>query len=313
MSKLTFSYTGLFNHEALRSGQISNKLTGSHKGLSLKKFYTEKIKSSDRIIIVLKQDANDLNLLNYLKNNYFKIILDIIDRSDPNKYNIKNNINNPNFFPDIPKNYYDGYIVSNNKMKDWWYQNIDNDRSKPIFVIPHHIDDRFYFLPTHQYDHTPYFYYLGVSKTSNDENNCHHISKLLKENLIYDHRYITPNMELYFKDKPINGVQLNIRTEGSFEFCFKPATKLLVSSAMDSLIITTYDWSIQDILPEDYPYLIKSSDYDEVKEMIKYVKDTFQKEEWFKAKEMLEQVKNKTTLNDIIKLYLKIEEHFGIS
>jgi hypothetical protein len=301
MTKLTFSYGGINDSGGMRGGQISNKLVGSYEELIL-----NSTKNKDRIVIILKDWANNINLLKYLKNNNNKIILDVIDWLDVDKYSPENNINNPNFFPRLLKEYYDGYIVNNIKMKDWWYQNMDNDTSKPIFVIPHHWDERFANLPLVQYQSNPYFYYLGYKGHENQ--NCLYVQKLLDEQLLYDDRF----GNRYFQDKPVNGVQINIRKEGSWEYCFKPATKLSIVSSMDSLMITTYDWSVQDILSEDYPYLLRSTNYDEVKRMFQYVKDTFQKEEWFKAKYMLEQVKEKTSLDKIIKLYLEIDTHFNL-
>ena len=300
-TKLRFSYGGINDSGGMRGGQISNKLTNSFEKLILK---NQNVHDKDKIVIILKEWASNIELLKYLKNNNNKIILDVIDWLDVNKYNPQNNIDVPNFFPDLLKEYYDGYIVNNTKMKDWWYKNMDPNKNKPVFVIPHHWDERFANLPLVEYSKQPYFYYLGYQGHENQ--NCLHVTQLLNNQLLYSNR----NGQQYFQDRPVNGVQINIRKEGSWEYCFKPATKLSIASAMDSIIITTYDWSIQDILSEDYPYLLKSSEYKETEKMFQYVKETYQKEEWFKAKQMLEQVKEKTSLNEIIKLYLEIENYF---
>jgi hypothetical protein len=188
---------------------------------------------------------------------------------------------------------------------------MDNDLKKPVFIIPHHWDERFAHLPLAEYSQQPYFYYLGYR--GHEDQNCFHVQKLLDNNLLLDDRSQTngaPGNNRYFQDRPVNGAQINIRKEGSWEYCFKPATKLSIAAAMNSVMITTYDWSIQDILPEDYPYLLKSTDYEEVEKMFQYVKDTFEKEEWFKAQQMLKQVKDKSSLDEIIKLYLEIEKYF---
>ena len=306
-TNLRFSYGGINDSGGMRGGQISNKLTNSFEKLILN---DRNIHDKNKIVIILKDWASNLELLKHLKNNGNKIILDVIDWLDVDKYNPQNNINNPNFFPDLLKEYYDGYIVNNSKMKEWWYENMDNDLKKPIFIIPHHWDERFANLPLAEYSKNPYFYYLGYR--GHEDQNCFHVQKLLDNKLLYDDRSNNHGIpgNRYFQDRPVNGVQINIRKEGSWEYCFKPATKLSIAASMDSIMITTYDWSIQDILPEDYPYLLKSIDYEEVEKMFQYVKDTFEKEEWFKAKQMLEQVKEKTSLDEIIKLYLEIEKYF---
>lgn len=300
-TNLRFSYGGINDSGGMRGGQISNKLTNSYEKLVLS---NENINDTDKVVIILKEWASNIELLQHLKNCGNKILLDVIDWLDIDKYNENININQPNFFPELLKEYYDGYIVNNSKMKIWWYENMDFDLNKPIFIIPHHWDERFAHLPIHEYDDQPYFYYLGYR--GHKEQNCLYVQKLLDDNLLNDDRHGSN----YFLNRPNNGVQINIRKTESWEYCFKPATKLSIAAAMDSVMITTYDWSIQDILPADYPYLLKSTDYKDVKAMFQYVKATYGMEQWFKAKHMLEQVKQKTSIDEIVKSYLEIETYF---
>ena len=91
----------------------------------------------------------------------------------------------------------------------------------------------------------------------------------------------------------------------------KPNTKLAASAAMDSLLITTNDWSIQDLLPQDYPYILKNHDYNSVVNMIQKVKDTFDKEEGYKAREIMKQLKKELSIDNIIQKYYNIEEFFS--
>ncbi len=301
-TNLRFSYGGINDSGGMRGGQISNKLANSYEKLILN---NQNVHDKNKIVIILKEWASNKELLQHLKNNGNKILLDVIDWLDVEKYNPMSNENNPNFFPELLKEYYDGYIVNNSKMKEWWYENMDTDIKKPIFIIPHHWDERFCNLPLTKYQQQPYFYYLGYR--GHEDQNCLYVQDLLDNNFLVDDR----NGARYFQDKPLNGVQINIRKQGSWEYCFKPATKLSIAAAMDSVIITTYDWSVQDILPADYPYLLKSTDYESVEQMFQYVMDTFEKEEWIKAKQMLNQVKEKTSLDEIIKLYLNIETYFN--
>ena len=46
---------------------------------------------------------------------------------------------------------------------------------------------------------------------------------------------------------------------------------------MDSVIITTNDWSVQDILPKEYPYLLLEDNLESVENMIEKVKLTYNK------------------------------------
>ena len=198
-------------------------------------------------------------------------------------------------------------------MKKWWVENIDTDESKPIFVIPHHWDMRFAWFPKGYYDEQPYFYFLGTDASEgNREQNCLHLNKLLEENLIQDWREGGPaGVCRVFLDRPVNGCQLSIRKKNSWEYCMKPATKLVTASAMESVFITTNDWTIQDLLPSEYPYLLESSEYDDVVDMIKKVKDTFGGDEWVLAKKILEQVKTENSLDVLIEKYKEIDNFFN--
>lgn len=301
MTNLLFSYGGINDSGGMRGGQISNKLIGSYEGLTLA---AQQHIDSNKIVIILKDWAHNLKALEFLKRNGNKILLDVIDWLDVDKYHPNLNINEPNFFPHLYKEYFDGYIVNNSRMKNWWQRNMDNDINKPIFIIPHHWDERFSKLPEHKYEHVPYFYYLGYRGHENQ--NCLYVEKLLNDGLLYDDR----QGSRYFADKPVDGCQISIRKEGSWEYCFKPCTKLSIAASMESVMITTYDWSVMDILPSNYPYLLLSTEYEDVVNMFKKVKETYNTSEWFLAKNMMEHVKNHSSIDYIASLYTQIEKHF---
>jgi len=303
MKNIYFSRGGKWNSGGMRGGWISEGLSGSFT-----KHILPNSNVKDSIVIILKQDASNLKMLQTLKSNNNIVLLDVIDWLDVQKYNNSKNENQPNLFPKVFVDYYDGYIVNNQKMKEWWYREIDTDSKKPIFVIPHHWEDRFVNLPLMDYKKSPYFYYLGYVGHKNQ--NCLHIDRLKSENLLDSHRH--GSNEAYYVDRPMYGVQLNIRKKDSWEYCFKPATKVSVSAAMGSLIITTYDWSVQDILDESYPYLLKDTNYDSVKDMISYVTETHNGPIGNYAKEMLNGVIQKTSLYDsIVPLYESIITNFS--
>jgi hypothetical protein len=319
--KILFSKGGIDNSTGVRGGQISHKICGMYEPLILN---NHNINSINKIIIAIKLDYNQIELFHHLKRNNNKILLDVVDLTDKNKYNPELNKQNitPNFLPDIPIECFDGYIVNNSKQKEWWRKNVDPNSEKPIFVIPHHWDSRFEWFPKGFYQSNPYFYYLGTDSSEGYKNqNCLHLEKLLSEELINDWRsgsfpqqvqnYDFIKKKPIFYDKPQNGVQISIRKTNSWEYCMKPATKLAAAAAMGSLLITTNDWSIQDLLPQDYPYILKDSNYNSVTKMIEKVKNTFNKEEGDKAREIMSQVKKDLSIDTIIKEYYKIINYFS--
>ena len=319
-NRILFSKGGVDNSTGVRGGQISHKLCGMYEPLILN---NNNIHSQNKIIIIIKPDWNNIELFKHLKKNNNKIILDVVDLTDKEKYNpeLNNGDTIPNFLPNIPTEYFDGYILNNTKQKDWWVENIDTDTTKPIFVIPHHWDSRFEWFPKGFYQENPYFYYLGTDSSEGYKNqNCLHLEQLLNEGLLNDWRtgswpeqvkdYDFIKRKPIFYDKPINGVQISIRKTNSWEYCMKPNTKLAASAAMGSLLITTNDWSIQDLLPQDYPYILENYDYNSVVQMIQKVKDTFNKEEGHKAKEIMKEMKKEFSIDNIINKYYEIEKHF---
>lgn len=107
---------------------------------------------------------------------------------------------------------------------------------------------------------------------------------------------------------PIN-CHLNIRRKSSREYKYKPNTKLSTAAALDHNIITTDDIAVRELLPRNYPYLLKSVRYNHIVNMIKYVKSTYNKPIWFKALSMMQQIKHRTSLNTIIKDYINLFVH----
>jgi len=319
-NRILFSKGGVDNSTGVRGGQISHKLCGMYEPLILN---NENIHSQNKIIIVIKPDWNYIDLFKHLKKNNNKIILDIVDLTDKEKFDpeLNNGDTIPNFLPNIPTEYFDGYILNNTKQKEWWIKNVDTDTSKPIFIIPHHWDSRFEWFPKGFYQENPYFYYLGTDSSEGYKNqNCLHLEQLLDNGELNDWRtglwpeevfnYDNIKRKPLFYDRPVNGVQISIRKTNSWEYCMKPNTKLAASAAMGSLLITTNDWSIQDYLPQDYPYILKDYDYNSVTQMIQKVKDTFDKEEGHKAKEIMKEMKKEFSIDNIINKYYEIEKYF---
>ena len=307
MSNLLFSKGGISDSGGMRGGQISHALTGQYESLILN---NQSIHSKNKTIILVKDLYDRTDILDYVKSNGNKLVFDVIDLLDAEKYGSGENNEIPNFLPDLPLDYFDGYIVNSDLMKEWFVENVDTDKSKPIFVIPHHWDMRFRWFPKGYYTQQPYFYYLGY--VGHKEKNSLYLNDLLEKELINEIRQGgPPGVCKYFLDKPVNGCQLSIRKKNSWEYCFKPATKLALSSAMESVIITTNDWSVQHLLPNEYPYLLESSKYDDVVDMIKKVKDTFGGDEWVLAKEMLKEIKEVTSLDNLINIYKEIDKHFS--
>lgn len=297
MSRIRFAHNGEGSSTYFGTSQISNAITGSEKALL---FNSDSCR--DRIIIAIKKAVNKVNLQK-LKEGNNKIILDVLDWIDYNKYSIEANQNEPNFFPEFNKAMLDGYIVNSHKMKFWWERNIDE--TKPIFVMPRHWDTRFSSVRFVKYPQKPHIYFSGQKSFKNW--NCLYVDRLIEDGLLHDKR----SSERYFKDLPLEGCQISIRMPGSWEYCFKPASKLFTAAAIVTPIIISSDWAVAELLDPAYPYLLTDSSYETVKDTIEFVNATFRGYEWELAKKIMAEVKARTTVEVIAKKYLEIESYFS--
>lgn len=101
----------------------------------------------------------------------------------------------------------------------------------------------------------------------------------------------------------------NIRSTDSIAYKFKPATKLVTASALNSPLITNYDWAIQDLIPSDYPFLYEGKNYVDIVNTISNLPEIGSKEHNY-ALEILKEVKTKTALINLIPEYLEFYKRF---
>lgn len=297
MSRISFVNTGLGTSTHVGTSQLSYAITGSESELL---FTSDSCR--DRVVIAIKKMVNKIDLQKLRERNN-KIILDVLDWVDYDKYSIEANRDEPNFLPEFNKELLDGYIVNSYKMKSWWERSVD--ASKPIFVMPRHWDTRFSTVRFVKYPQKPHIYFSGQKSWKNW--NCLYVDRLIEDGLLHDKR----SSERYFKDLPHEGCQISIRQSGSWEFCFKPASKLFSAAAIGSPIITGMDWSVEEFLPSDYPYALKDTEYETIVETFRFVKESYLGEPWFKAKEILAEIKRQTRVNRIATLYSNIENYFS--
>ena len=102
--------------------------------------------------------------------------------------------------------------------------------------------------------------------------------------------------------------QISIRDPSSEVFQFKTTAKLATAIALGHNIITTYEESVQDILPPDYPFLLQSTDLGHVDDMFALVHRDFysDKKLWNQGLRILEEVKHKLSIEFIVEQYKQI-------
>lgn len=242
------------------------------------------------------KDNNNINILD---------VIDLYDYVDDNHIEIKDMDLNKNGI----NNYIDAYIVNNNYMLDK-YTKLYN---KFCFVIPHHYDIRWDNSNLQLNDkHELNFLFNGGDAPN--KLNCLYIPDLKK-----DYNIKHSALKSLLSDPKFYNCQchISIRKPETIEFNNKPAMKLATACGANRNIITTYDMSVRDILDKDYPYILYEHDYESVKKMFDYVKETYNTDVWFKGLEIIKELRKKLSLEYIVKnnyvvFFEKLDELFPV-
>ena len=281
-------------------GASSSRMRGNQICNELKKYYNcicstniNQIKNS--IVIFIKDNFNlNLEKLQISKKNNNINVIDIIDYINIDT-NDKTIYDDPDFIKNNFNNYIDAYIVNNKYMESKYTLKYN----KFTFVIPHHYDpclDKINKIT--KYDSLKFIFNGYIGHTNN---NCLYINEL-KKNL--NNLYISPDIDTFISNKLFHDCcHISIRKTNSWEYKIKPAMKLAHAAGMDCNIITTNDNCISELLPEDYPYLLKDDSYESTQKMIEYVKETFNTPIWENALEKIKLIKNELKLENIVKKF----------
>ena len=248
------------------------------------------------ILLLIKNIKKNIShLLNYSNK---LIIWDIIDTFEKIKNGtelLKNDI--------FKKNYNVSDIINcpNSKMMEVIKNN--NSLNKTITFIPHNWDNR-----------SNKYYYKSLNNENLDNIK---IAFLGSPNSVYDHLILKNKEELNL----INlGRVLDYNNLGSFNVCCclrkkeeafgKPSTKSYVAASINCCIIASKnEYGIVDIFGEDYPYYIEDNNdvnLNNIKNTITYVKQTYNTEVWYKALNIIKDVRKKTDIETIGKHFLEI-------
>jgi hypothetical protein len=104
-------------------------------------------------------------------------------------------------------------------------------------------------------------------------------------------------------------IHYNIRETNSIAYKFKPATKLITAAAFNTPIITNYDWALQDLIPQDYPFLVQDTSLNNIINFIDNIKDIL-KDKWEYSLDIMKEVKYKTSLINLIPQYIEFYSKF---
>lgn len=252
------------------------------------KYNIEGIK--DSVVIIFKHIIPD-NEINILKSNNNKIVMDVVDEF------IRPNTDVLDLY-DYSK--LDGIISRVKKViDDYIFPSHLN-----VKYIPHHWDIRLQDVQVNHKKINP-----KPVLISNDLRDMPHIDYLYSNKIIdFYLNFGFESFNLYIDAFLNYNIHYNVRNTDSLAFKFKPATKLVTASALNTPLITNYDWALQDLLPEDYPFLIKDVSINSIINMI----DNFSthSKEFNYSLDILKEVKYKTALINLLPEYKNFINQF---
>jgi hypothetical protein len=98
---------------------------------------------------------------------------------------------------------------------------------------------------------------------------------------------------------PLYTCHYSVRPEGDSQYLYKPNCKASTAAAVGSNIITSRDYSLNHLLPDDYPYYT-NTDVESVKKVVNYAKETFGSKVWDAGLEMMRELKERTSIERIV-------------
>ena len=246
-------------------------------------------------------------------------ILDVVDKYVKNQEKLEEA---------LQSHHYRFVIVNNSFMKNYFLQRFNLENR--VVIIHHHYDVRYQNCITDIPPNELRFGYLGSTLSLLHTGNFLHYKVIGKKyNVLFFDTENAKIMNNYiFNDKMLKSFmkkkhnfesnnipqrisincQISIRDPSSQVFQFKTTAKLATAIALGHNIITTYEESVQDILPPDYPFLLQSTDLGHVDDMFALVHRDFysDKKLWNQGLRILEEVKHKLSIEFIVEQYKEI-------
>lgn len=304
MKKVYFIvYSEIFGSAILRGYQISRQLQKEgvrvkviNLRLNIKEAAEELVRIKDSIVIFVKKIIQEDNyFIVTLKKNKNILIWDIIDlivqQCQP--------VSAQCFLDKQRKNFsvFDGAIFPNDKCRRDWRGYFK--KSCITQVLFHHWDPRL--KPNHAKKFS--LAYVGGPENLNQ--------KYLKN--IPGLCLISWNTALFSEQllkKILNyNCHFAIRKEGTDGFNYKSNVKLSCAAATNSNIILSRDHSFIELLDSSYPYYTNSC-LKNVKNTVKFVQETYGSKIWHYALNMIDEVRNRTSIKRISKDYIQYLKHF---
>ena len=245
----------------------------------------------DSTVVIFKHIISDVEI-SLLKSNNNKIVMDVVDEF------IRPGTDVVDLY-DYSK--LDGVITRVKKVVEKY----NLPTHLVVEYIPIHWDVR---LQDVSVDHNNIKYKPAL--ISNDVRDMPHLEYLYKNNLIDFHmNFGFDSFSNYIDAFLKHNIHYNVRTVDTLAYKFKPATKLVTAAALNTPLLTNYDWALQDLLPEDYPFLVQDTSLPSILNAINNVKE-INTSQYNYALDILAEVKYKTALINLVPDYINFFKQF---
>jgi hypothetical protein len=290
-----------------------------------------KVLNKNNIIIIPQCNENthlpNKNLLNIIKQ-YKNSIFIWVWSINIDGLKITKNNNNINIYDCVDKYLYEYdkinnilnnnlincLIVNNNFMKNEIISTTKFNGN--IEVIYHHYDTIFESTSLSNQDRITFGYMGSLPSLAHTNNFLYYKKLMLKYPIEFlnteDGKYYTNDINHNIiingvSQKELNNLNINfnchisIREFNTKESKYKTTAKIATAAFFNHNIITTYEEAVKDILPEDYPFILKSDDYNSIKNMFELVINDYNGDKtlWNKGLEIMKNVKNRLSIDNI--------------
>lgn len=237
--------------------------------------------------IIFLKIGNYAKLLDIAKKNY--TIIDMVDFRNLDQLKYFNNFNSAIFTSKQQSEYYNKFFKNPEDSKviyHHWDERLSNinTNDKKISISYFGIVEKCYL-----YNYFNDISYYNVTEFKGDfKPNCKNIN--FQASLQYYQHY-----NVHYIVKPQEQENL-----------IQPMTKLSNASALGCPVICYRNNQYEELLSKDYPYFINNISESDVRNIILKLKETHHDSEWVLSKSIMNNVKEKTSLNNILKQYSNI-------
>jgi hypothetical protein len=216
------------------------------------------------------------------------------------------------------------HLIVNNEFMKLEIHNENNISLKDISVIHHHWDPRISTARKENQSNLTFGFLGSVASLAHTDNFIHYrtvadeykvrfydteIGKDVSDSVNNDKKIVVnrnpdamANLKIHFN------CHISIRKDNTPESKYKTSAKVVTASALGHNILTTYEEATKDILPIEYPFILKDTDLKSIKEMFDLIKADYADKKilWKRGLEIMRSIKEQTSLSKIANDYIFI-------